>query len=210
LSGTTVTLIKYPFLQAHAIVQPVLNNTLSQVVAPSANPSNILSQYCSDTMNFLFQNAFFTSHQFLLLLIFSSIPHLFFPFPTEILAFPIISSGNSIFSVLGIMTFGNILGQTGLYFAGFFGIGFFIKKELKQDLAIREFIHKHSFIIFIIAPFTYFGSDLLMIYAGARGVKFFHLLGPLVVGFALKNILWIIAVQNQFGFLPSFSTICPV
>lgn len=164
--------------------------------------------YCSQILNFIFQNPFIQANPLSLIFLVSLIPSIFFPIPKVEFIIPIITNGGDASGVIIASTAGSVASEVILYFLAKRGSAFLLRREQKRDIEIKRFIHKYSFLLFIASPFIPIGTDILVLYAGIRNVKLHHFLLPMTIGFALKNIIVVWLVLAGLYFLPIVSKIC--
>lgn len=169
---------------------------------------SVFGQYCSQILNWLVSNPFFQQNQIALMFGFSIIPSIFLPIPRTELMIPLLTNGADASGIVIAATAGNVLGQVFLYYLAKHGFGYLKRKELKKDKEIKHFLHKYSYLIFLIAPFGFIGGDFLVLYAGFSRVKIHQFLIPLIIGFTIKNIVSVIFVLNGITILPRFTQIC--
>lgn len=164
--------------------------------------------YCNQILAWIFQNSFIQSNPIALVFFVSAIPSIFFPIPKSEFFIPLLTNGGDVSAIIIASTAGNIIGEIFLYYLAKHGSGFLKRKEQKRDIEIKHFVHKYSWLFFLLSPFVLIGTDILVIFAGLRRVKLHHFIVQMSLGFAIKNIIVVLLVLQGYQLFPQILKLC--
>lgn len=112
------------------------------------------------------------------------------------------SGANPLLFILG-GTAGKLIGQIGLYMAGYYGIKAIGRKT---NLAgANHFLHKYHFLAYLLPPFTGALGDLILVYSGIKRVHLVRIIPILLVADIIDQVRWYAITMGQLEIVDSLN-----
>lgn len=105
------------------------------------------------------------------------------------------SGTNPLFFIITGST-GKIIGQIGLYYAGYHGLRRLLNKQGGMASA-EHWMHKYHYLVFAIPPFGGALGDIIMVFAGHQKIRLLKILPILVIADVLDQARWVFWTMAQ-------------